>query len=125
MSATETQIPIVVGGSRPDTLTVLNHHLAAFSLGLAELMLDYDDQSVIIMPEQVIRGRQQIEGYFNDFLDKTTPEFWQAFELKTVTVEGEIAYITWRALPFVQLATDTLYIKNGKIVTQTFTSFGL
>jgi hypothetical protein len=38
-------------------------------------------------------------------------------------IEGEIAYLTWSAEPFVRLATDTLLVRDGKIVAQTFTPF--
>jgi hypothetical protein len=40
-------------------------------------------------------------------------------------VEGEIAYIVWSAESErfkVAVATDTYLIRNGKIVTQTFTA---
>jgi hypothetical protein len=35
-------------------------------------------------------------------------------------VDGEIAYIAWKAEPFTPLATDTFVIRNGKICVQTF-----
>jgi hypothetical protein len=38
-------------------------------------------------------------------------------------VNGDIAYLTWFSEPAVPLATDTLLIKGGKIVAQTFTAF--
>ena len=38
-------------------------------------------------------------------------------------MNGDIAYLTWFSEPAVPLATDTLLIKGGKIVVQTFTAF--
>jgi hypothetical protein len=36
---------------------------------------------------------------------------------------GNVAYIAWEAKPWVTLATDTFFVKDGKIAVQTFTSF--
>ncbi|WP_267884222.1 hypothetical protein [Paracidovorax citrulli] len=36
---------------------------------------------------------------------------------------GEVAYLVWEAKPFVPMATDTLYVRDGKIAVQTFTAF--
>jgi hypothetical protein len=38
-------------------------------------------------------------------------------------VEGEVAYIVWKAEPFIPLATDTFLIRDGKIVAQSFAAF--
>jgi len=35
-------------------------------------------------------------------------------------VDGEIAYIVWKAEPGVQLATDTFIVRDRKIMVQTF-----
>lgn len=105
------------------TRTVLDHHLAAFTKGLDELMLDYSDQSILVTPEATYRGLEQIRTYLDNFLDGVNQAFWEAMELKTVIVEGEIAYVVWAAAPFITLAADTLYVRDGVIAAQTFTSF--
>ncbi len=111
------------GGNQPDTAAVLEHHLAAFAAaGLDALLLDYGEASVVLSPDTVFRGKAQIRGLFKGVLESTTPEFWQAFEVRTKHIENEIAYITWAAPPFVQLVTDTMQIRNGIIEIHTFTS---
>jgi hypothetical protein len=35
---------------------------------------------------------------------------------------GELAYILWRAEPWVPFATDTFVVRNGKILVQTVTA---
>jgi hypothetical protein len=35
-------------------------------------------------------------------------------------VDGEVAYIVWKAEPGVQLATDTFFVRDRKIMVQTF-----
>lgn len=105
-----------------DTQSVLDHHLNAFSQGIEELMRDYDDRSIIITPDETLRGLKEIRRFFQDFLDNADPDFWTALSMKKIAVEGEIAYIAWVALPYVTIATDTLLIRDGVIITQTFTS---
>ncbi len=123
MPATQNAASIAAEIALRDTSTVLNHHLGAFAQGLEELLVDYNEQSVLITPDQTLHGLRQISKFFEDFLNNATSEFWQAFALKAHKVEDEIAYITWQAPPFVTLATDTLLIRNGQIVIQTFTPF--
>lgn len=104
------------------TQSVLDHHLNVFGQGIEELMRDYGERSVLLTPNQTLRGAGEIRQFFARFLDGAGPEFWSAMSLEKVAVEGEIAYIAWTAAPFVSVATDTLLIRDGIILTQTFTS---
>ncbi|MGF6776869.1 nuclear transport factor 2 family protein [Paraburkholderia sp. GAS334] len=105
------------------TRQVLDHHLGAFANGLDEILKDYDDNSTLITPDRTFRGRDEITGFFKAFLDGADPAFWPAFKITSLSTAGEIAYLAWEAKPWVTLATDTLFIKDGKIAVQTFTSF--
>jgi hypothetical protein len=102
---------------------VFDHHLGAFAKGLDELMKDYDESSVIVTPARSYRGLDDIRGFFKSFLDSAKPAFWEAFQVTSKSTEGEIGYLAWEAKPFVPMATDTLFVRNGKIVVQTFTAF--
>lgn len=105
------------------TLRVFAHHLGAFSDGIEAVLSDYTEQSVLLTPDDTYRGLQRIRDFFKAFLDGASPEFWDAFKLGIQAVEGEIAYLTWSAAPFVPMATDTLLVRDGKILVQTFTPF--
>lgn len=107
---------------RLNTEAVLNHHLGAFGQGVDELMQDYDDRSVLLTLGETLRGRDALRQFFIDFLERASPEFWDALEIRKIAVEGEIAFIAWAARPFVSMAADTLLIRDGIIVTQTFVS---
>ena len=49
---------------------VLNHHLGAFGEGdLDELMTDYTEDSVLIAPDQTLRGVAAIRGLFASFFE--------------------------------------------------------
>lgn len=104
------------------TTQVFEHHLGAFAHGLDEILKDYDDGSTLLTPERTYRGRAQIRGFFQTFLDDATPAFWAAFRITSRSTAGEVAYVAWEAKPWVALGTDTLVVKDGKIAVQTFTS---
>jgi hypothetical protein len=108
--------------SESSTKQVLDHHLGAFAQGLDEILKDYDAASTLITPDRTYRGVAEISAFFKAFLDSATPEFWDAFKIISLSVSGDIAYLAWEAKPRVAMATDTLYIKNGKISVQTFTA---
>lgn len=105
------------------THQVFEHHLQAFAEGVDALVSDYTEQSVIQLPDTTLRGLTQIRKFFADFLASIQPGFWEAFQIKRQDVEGDIAYLVWSAQPFVTMATDTLYVRDGKILVQTFTPF--
>lgn len=103
------------------TQATFAHHLGAFAEGIDALMADYGEDSVLITPSTEYRGRKAIRGFFQDFLDHATPEFWAAFTVQSQWVDGPIAYLVWHARPAVTLAADTLYVRDSKIAVQTFT----
>lgn len=105
------------------THQVFDHHLQSFAVGLDALLSDYTEQSVIQLPDRTLRGLSEIRQFFSDFLASTQPGFWEAFRITRQVVDGDIAYLVWDAKPFFDMATDTLYVRNGKIVVQTFTPF--
>ncbi|ABM34510.1 nuclear transport factor 2 family protein [Paracidovorax citrulli] len=105
------------------TQSVLDHHLNAFPQGIEELLKDYDESSALVTPDKTFKGRKEIEGFFQAFLDGADPAFWPAFRITSMSTVGEVAYLVWEAKPFVPMATDTLYVRDGKIAVQTFTAF--
>jgi hypothetical protein len=105
------------------TEIVFNHHLAAFAKGLNEVMADYTNASVVVTPDATHTGLSEIGKFFQGFLATATPEFWAAFKVVSSSVHGDVAYLVWSSVPAVALATDTLLVREGKILVQTFTPF--
>jgi len=105
-----------------DTQATLGRHLQSFAQGIETVLADYTEASVFVTPDATYRGLGEIRGFFQTFLDSATHEFWSAFRLGAQNIEGDVAYITWSAKPFVAMATDTLIVRGGKIHVQTFTS---
>lgn len=110
-------------GSFPSTQAVLDHHLAAFDSGDMDAVLsDYAAGAILLTPEGVFRGRKEIKPVLQRLLDNVFAHC-TSFEMIRQTVEGDVAFIVWSAESpscKVPLATDTYFIKAGKIVVQTF-----
>jgi ketosteroid isomerase-like protein len=107
-----------------DTKATLSRHLeAAAAKKLDAILEDYGDESVFYTPDGPFRGLAEIRDFFTGFLAMVTPELLNNFKILRQDVEGEIAYIVWTAGDIVPLATDTMIVRNGKIVTQTFAAY--
>lgn len=103
--------------------TVLLRHLSAFQDNNLEAVIsDYTDESVLITPDSVYKGPEEIQAFF-EVLIAQFPKHQSSFELDTLVVDDDLVYIIWHGktpvldIPF---ATDTFIIRNGKIHQQTF-----
>ena len=104
-----------------ETNAVLDNHLAAGLRGDTEGVLsDFTEGSVLFLPQGPVRGIAELRGFYGAFLTKPPPGFPKAFELLRRDVDGEVAYIVWKAEPGILLATDTFLVRDGKIMVQTF-----
>ena len=106
------------------TQDTLMRHLNALAGGVDTIMRDYTESSVLLTPQGPHRGLAGIRAFFAGFLAASPPELLAAFTLERQDVVGEVAYIVWKAEPYIPLATDTFVIRDGKILVQTFAAFG-
>ena len=102
------------------TQTVLQRHLQSAGESVDAVMADYVDESVLITQEATYRGLAQIRSFFTELLEGSTQGFLGVLEMKRMEVVGELAFILWEAKPWFPFATDTLLIRDGKILLQTF-----
>lgn len=101
----------------------LDHHLHSFGEGDVEAILeDYTDESVIIIPNTIIRGLDDIRDFFTNLVTEVLPPGCN-FHLHDKVVMDNIAYLVWHAdsdgyvVPF---ASDTfVFDDEGKIEVQT------
>jgi ketosteroid isomerase-like protein len=111
------------------TREVLDHHLKCLAAGdLEGIVTDYASDAVLITPpgffaaDGILRGPAGAAEGFRSLLD----EFGKpgaSFEIKETVVDGDYAYIVWRAdtpTHLFDFGSDTFVIRNGKIVAQTF-----
>ena len=107
-----------------ETGATLAHHMQSLGGGQLEAVLsDYTEDSVLFTADAMIKGLAGIRSFFETAIKTLTPEVMQAFTMVRQDVEGEVAYILWKAAPLIPLATDTFVIRGGKIMAQTFTAF--
>ena len=102
------------------TEATLSHHLQAFSEGIDAIMGDYTESSVLFTPDGPLAGLEPIRAFFDGFLRTSPPELLRAMTLVRQDIRGDVAYILWKAEPFIPLATDTFVIRGGKIAAQSF-----
>jgi ketosteroid isomerase-like protein len=105
------------------TEATLARHLQAFAGSVDAIMSDYAESSVLFTPDGPLMGLDQIRAFFEAFKANSPPELMPALTLLRQDIQGEVAYITWKADPFIPLATDTFVIRDGKIQAQTFALF--
>jgi predicted SnoaL-like aldol condensation-catalyzing enzyme len=105
------------------TQEVLTHHLDSFGKGdLAGVMADYSPASRMFTPTGVLKGLEPIRELFTT-LFKEFAKPGVSFEMLRQDVDGDTAYILWKAETAdnrYELGTDTFVVKDGKIVSQTF-----
>jgi ketosteroid isomerase-like protein len=102
------------------TEATLSHHLQAFGEGIDAIMRDYTESSVLFTPDGPLAGLSAIREFFDGFLRNSPPELLRAMTVVRQDIKGDVAYIIWKAEPFIPLATDTFVIRDGRIAAQSF-----
>ena len=107
------------------TETVIRNHLQAFleRRGVPAILADYDDDARFYTGTKVYRGKAEIGDFFTEFVGSIPAEVVDQFSLKSLRVDGDLAYITWSAGAGIPLGTDTFVVNDGKIVRQTFAMY--
>jgi len=108
-----------------NTEAVVRKHLQASldQKGIAAIVNDYDDDARFISEGRTYHGRPEISDFFEDFMASLPPQALDRFSLRSLRVEGNMAYITWSVGHEIPLGTDTFLVSNGKIVSQTFAMY--
>lgn len=105
------------------THEVVAHHLKSFGEGdLDGILSDYAPDAVLFTPEGPLKGHDAIGSLFREML----VEFGRpgaVFRMEQQQVDGDHAYILWTAETAdnrYELGTDTFFVRDGKIVVQSF-----
>src|SRR5215510_10083484 len=112
--------------SRPQAASakeVVERHLKCFrEFDLEGLLSDYAPGAVFFTPDGPLKGLDAIRPLFQAMLAEFRKP-GMTFEMKQLSVEGDHAYALWTAETadnVYELGTDTLTIRDGKIVAQSF-----
>ena len=104
-----------------DTAATLKRHIDAVLSGDVEAVLrDFTDDSLIFTPDGVLRGLTAIRKDTEAFFENTPAEMMAVLQIIRQDVEGDVAYLLWKAEPFVTLAAETYVVRDSKILAQTF-----
>jgi ketosteroid isomerase-like protein len=99
---------------------IFGHHGQALAAGdLDGILADYADDSVVITPAGIARGRDDIREIFARLLDDLPNAAW---DLKTQILDGEVLFLEWAAdsvASRVDDGVDTFVFRNGMIWAQT------
>ena len=108
-----------------DTETVVRNHLHAFleQQGIDAIVRDYDESARFYSEAKIYQGKQEIGGFFADFLAALPDGGVERFTLRSMRVQGNVAYITWSVGAEIPLGTDTFVVHNGKILSQTYAMY--
>jgi ketosteroid isomerase-like protein len=102
---------------------LLTHHLRCFGKAdIPGIMTDYATDARIFTPDGIVRGSEAIREFFAKVFEEHVKPGLD-FHMIRQEVDGDTAYIVWRAetpVNRIELATDTFIVKDGRIVTQTF-----
>jgi len=105
------------------TKDVLDHHIKCFGEGdLKGILSDYAPDAVLFTPDGPLGGADAIRPFFQAMF----AEFGKpgtAFSMKQQSIVGDYAYCIWTAETadnVYELGTDTLVVRDGKIVAQSF-----
>jgi ketosteroid isomerase-like protein len=106
------------------TEQVLARHWQDFVAGdLESIMSDYAQDALLVSAMGTLKGHAQIRPMFESIFSHLFPAGTSTLKLEKQSIEGEIAFIIWSGsapkyeVPF---ATDTFWIREGKIAIQTF-----
>ena len=101
---------------------IFQHHLEAFEAGnIVEILLDYDEASVMIYGDNVWSGLEGARAFFNMWITDLLPS-GSSFDLINQVSTTDMTYITWSAEStkyIFDYGTDTFVFKENKIWRQT------
>ncbi|OBH41325.1 nuclear transport factor 2 family protein [Mycobacterium mantenii] len=99
---------------------VFAHHGTALAAGdLDEIVVDYAEDSVLISPAGVARGKDAIRRVFAALLDDLPDANW---DLKTQLFDDDVLFLEWTAdsaVNRVDDGVDTFVFRDGMIRVQT------
>ena len=109
------------------TEAVVRNHLQAFleQKGIAAILDDYDENARFYSETRIYQGKEEIRGFFTGFISSLPAGAIDRFSLRSLQVDGDIAYITWSVGADIPMGTDTFVVDRGKIVSQTFAMYAV
>ena len=103
------------------TEAALKRHAAAIMAGDADsVMRNFADDAVVYTSEGPLRGQDAIRADIESFVNNPPRGMRDNFQGVHRDIDGDVACITWKAEPFVLMATETFVVTDDKIRVQTY-----
>ena len=107
----------------PSINDVLERHLGCFAERDVEgVLADYSSDAVFFSPAGPLKGPDAIKPFFQTLFSEFAKP-GASFTILQRYIDGDHAYIIWTAETAdhsYEFATDTFFVRNGKIVAQSF-----
>ncbi len=102
------------------TGSILQHHLQSLGMNqIDEVMKDFTEHSILVSPQRSFHGLAEIRAFFEAMIASNPPGLAEAFQVTYQDIQEELAYIIWKAEPFIKAGTDTYIMQGGKIAIET------
>lgn len=105
------------------TRDVLDRHLRSFAeRDIEGVLADYSPDAVLFSPEGPLKGPDAIRPLFQSLVSEFAKP-GSSFTMRQQSVDGDHAYIVWTAETAdnsYEFATDTFFVRDGKIAAQSF-----
>ena len=103
------------------TEAALRRRVAAIMAGDADSAIrNFADDAVVYTSEGPLRGQDAIRADIESFVNNTPRGMRDNFQVVHRDIDGDVACITWKAEPFVLMATETFVVTDDKIRVQTY-----
>lgn len=104
--------------------SVWEHHLkSAMSHDLDAIMTDFTEESAIVTPGGVFKGKSAIRGFLAEAVKGFTPEAMKSMVVNAETVDGGVVFFNYTVGAAKRTFSDTAVIKNGKIAAITAVNY--
>lgn len=103
--------------------TMARHRNAMRRGDMDEMMSNFAEDAVFITQEGIVSGRDEIRRFIEYALNNMPQGYGDAVDVLQEYYKGEVAYLVYKAEPFVNMGTDTWVVRDDKIIAQTYTAY--
>ncbi len=110
-------LPALADSVSEATAAVWDRHLAAGTAGdLDALVADFSEDAAVVTPAGIIRGKDNIRGYFEELLGAFPPGAEDSVVVNTLQVHRDFVLFNFTVTDVGETFNDTAIIRDGKIV---------
>jgi hypothetical protein len=106
------------------TKKVVEHHVESLiRLNVEEILTGYTEESILFTPSGPVQGLSGLKQVFEAFFQAMPEGLIENLEFIRKDYVKDTAYLLWKSGENAPLGTDTFFVKDGKILVQTFAAY--